>query len=460
MDCWIHFAGLQVLVTNSSPFYAAPEMILGKKYEGPEVDMWSLGVILFALLCGHLPFDDDNIKELYKKIATGNFVCPDYLMPNARHLISRLITVDPKERATLEEVLSSEWVNEGYTSQPQNYLPERPVITDPNELSKEIVNRILAFGYTNEDVLKAFSPEADQSKPNPVRSTYFLLLEMLQREEARFKSERKPATLKRLDAKPKSISVNSLGNSLSKIEEDSGLSAEQISSKKSVEGNARHIGKTKPFVSMHILTGPFGHRRSSTPDAKSRVGSSLSPISPIGAERKDNRPYTASGSAPVSAIEANSASTELALNHAQFSSRRPSQPQSPGGSYNTIRRGSLGGKVREELRAVSGWFLNVSTTSSKNPTDIIAEVVRVLKLNSVSYKIENSFIIICEVDIDTLVNDLHTAEEGAKKGVVGFQIEVCKVPKMTLNGLNFKRLSGGVWNYKKVCNKLLHQMNL
>ncbi|KAI8805349.1 kinase-like domain-containing protein, partial [Cladochytrium replicatum] len=94
-----------------SPFYAAPEMILGKKYEGPEVDIWSLGVILFALLCGHLPFDDENMKELYKKIASGSYTIPDYLMPNARHLIGRLITVDPKKRATLDEILQHPWVN-------------------------------------------------------------------------------------------------------------------------------------------------------------------------------------------------------------------------------------------------------------------------------------------------------------------------------------------------------------
>ncbi|KXS16880.1 Pkinase-domain-containing protein, partial [Gonapodya prolifera JEL478] len=93
-----------------SPFYAAPEMILGRAYRGPEVDMWSLGVILFALLCGHLPFDDDNMKELYKKIAAGTYKSPDYLMPDARHLISRLITVDPAKRATLDEVLRHRWV--------------------------------------------------------------------------------------------------------------------------------------------------------------------------------------------------------------------------------------------------------------------------------------------------------------------------------------------------------------
>jgi len=88
-------------------------MILGKKYEGPEVDMWSLGVILFALLCGHLPFDDEDIQKLYRKIASGSYTCPEHVPPSAKHLIDRLITVDPKDRATLKEVMSHPWVMDG-----------------------------------------------------------------------------------------------------------------------------------------------------------------------------------------------------------------------------------------------------------------------------------------------------------------------------------------------------------
>ena len=70
-----------------SPFYASPEMIIGKKYEGPEVDVWSLGVILFALLCGHLPFDDENPKDLYRKIINAEYTIPGHVPEDCKLLI-------------------------------------------------------------------------------------------------------------------------------------------------------------------------------------------------------------------------------------------------------------------------------------------------------------------------------------------------------------------------------------
>ncbi|KAJ3378563.1 Map microtubule affinity-regulating kinase, partial [Lobulomyces angularis] len=590
-----------------SPFYAAPEMILGKKYEGPEVDMWSLGVILFALLCGHLPFDDDNIKELYKKIASGTYTCPDYLLPNARHLISRLITVDPRERATLEEVLSHQWVNEGYDSPPPNYVPERPVIKDFSLLSKEIVNRILAFGYRIEDVEKAFGPDSNHSKPNPVRATYFLLLEMLQREELKLRLERKSSLssnllqqnntplqkVKALPGKYTSMSTNNIGQgvSLSKIDEncDNNLSERELISqdnkqdqKQSTIGPSKienhnsfnnitkvtnsanaqqknkvqlqqpekHIGNNRPYVSMQLLTTKE-NRRLSTPEPNENVKvTNYSPVTPnsappnyplppipvfkskkrqveqvksdaasvtvntnleepSGSDRpdpkynnfiKESQPQNKEKATVVKKDEANTSSqivnknskvtttlkdqstSESGTGDIYHSSRRLSMPLNQ--QSNLPRRASIV-KMKEELRAVSGWFLNVSTTSSKSPNEILKEVTRVLEQNCVAFEVEG-FIVMCEANVDLLLvnnaqqsqkeafnsefNDnssLNEADSNAipvesnnknnsapiniqgKKSILTFQIEICKVPKMNLYGLNFKRIGGGVWNYKK-----------
>ena len=62
-----------------SPAYAAPELIAGRSYLGAEADLWSMGILLYALLCGYLPFDDDNINVLYKKIAIGKYETPPWL---------------------------------------------------------------------------------------------------------------------------------------------------------------------------------------------------------------------------------------------------------------------------------------------------------------------------------------------------------------------------------------------
>lgn len=81
-----------------SPCYAAPEMIAGKRYEGIMVDIWSSGVILFAMLCGYLPFDDNETQKLYHKIMRGDYKIPSFVSPEARDLIKRVLNVDVLNR--------------------------------------------------------------------------------------------------------------------------------------------------------------------------------------------------------------------------------------------------------------------------------------------------------------------------------------------------------------------------
>lgn len=87
-----------------SPHYAAPELIGRVRYQLDKVDIWSLGVILYATLCRRLPFDDPDVPTLLAKAEKGVYFVPDILSKDARDLISKMLTVDPRKRIPIRKI--------------------------------------------------------------------------------------------------------------------------------------------------------------------------------------------------------------------------------------------------------------------------------------------------------------------------------------------------------------------
>ena len=108
-----------------SSAYAAPEMISNQKYSGPEADIWSLGVVLYTMICGYLPFDDDNEKRVHDKILNLTYEFPDSISEDAKDLVRSIVKLKPSERLSIPEILKHRWFD-SYT----------PVDEDPSYLER------------------------------------------------------------------------------------------------------------------------------------------------------------------------------------------------------------------------------------------------------------------------------------------------------------------------------------
>ncbi|KAF2743754.1 serine threonine protein kinase SNF1p [Sporormia fimetaria CBS 119925] len=176
-----------------SPNYAAPEVISGKLYAGPEVDVWSCGVILYVLLVGRLPFDDEWIPTLFKKIAAGSYSIPNYLSPGAVSLIKRMLMVNPVHRITIEDIRKDPWflkdlppylavprqeffdtgVDPNKAIDPQSLAPSQPAPL-AEKLHEEVVDKLrITMGYSKEDVQEALS----HNEPSAIKDAYLIVRE-------------------------------------------------------------------------------------------------------------------------------------------------------------------------------------------------------------------------------------------------------------------------------------------
>ena len=122
-----------------SPCYAAPEMIAGKDYEGPLADIWSCGVILFALVCGYLPFEDGNTNALYQKILSGVCKPAKWISPEVNDLISKILEVDPERRYRISDIRQHPW----YRSVSDEEVPRDLISSEDEENSRDQIVRTL-----------------------------------------------------------------------------------------------------------------------------------------------------------------------------------------------------------------------------------------------------------------------------------------------------------------------------
>ncbi|KAJ3682822.1 hypothetical protein LUZ60_013049 [Juncus effusus] len=154
-----------------SPNYAAPEVISGKLYAGPEVDVWSCGVILYALLCGTLPFDDENIPNLFKKIKSGMYTLPSHLSALARDLIPRMLVVDPMKRIAIREIKEHSW----FQTRLPRYLAVPPPDTSiqSKKIDEDILEEMIKKGFEKGPLVEAISSRVQ----NEATVMYYLLLD-------------------------------------------------------------------------------------------------------------------------------------------------------------------------------------------------------------------------------------------------------------------------------------------
>lgn len=120
-----------------TPAYVAPEVLRKKGYDGAKADIWSCGVILYVLLAGFLPFQNENVMKMYTKIFKAEFVFPPWISNEAKRLISRLLVADPEKRITIPAMMRVPWFCKGFT-RPIAFSIQEPAQENSDPQSKEL----------------------------------------------------------------------------------------------------------------------------------------------------------------------------------------------------------------------------------------------------------------------------------------------------------------------------------
>ncbi|CAL7934142.1 unnamed protein product [Xylocopa violacea] len=413
-----------------SPTYAAPELILGKKYLGSEVDIWSMGVLLYALLCGFLPFDDNSIESLYRKILSGKYNEPSWLSSSSKRLIRAMLQVDPKKRITIQELCNHHWITAGFLN-PVTFVHKTNFEKDDDVLS----TMSAICGEHASDIWKKL---VKSDRTDYKTATYLLLL------------DRKLRGL--------SLRISSSAKSYFKPECEGGGNG--IITKLDYSPRNKPIRSPVCDATVKVL--------SKTPD---NTNNFMEPHLP-GRKRLRSK----EGDDACSPVPAKRAAEKDRLvstpTDTPGSDTRGSQSSTPGSARKVMMGLERGlNRVRcvltpkrrvknenidpDQPNVLSGKGLcNVSSTSNDDPKYVLSQLRRALRRKGIMCH-QKGFILQGETE-DCTEDD--TARPFSSRNACSFELEVCLLEGVSNNklvGIRRKRLKGDAWVYKRVCEEVL-----
>ncbi|XP_052639243.1 MAP/microtubule affinity-regulating kinase 3 isoform X16 [Harpia harpyja] len=515
-----------------SPPYAAPELFQGKKYDGPEVDVWSLGVILYTLVSGSLPFDGQNLKELRERVLRGKYRIPFYMSTDCENLLKRFLVLNPTKRGTLEQIMKDRWINAGHE---EDEL--KPFVEPELDISdQKRIDIMVGMGYSQEEIQESLS----KMKYDEITATYLLLGRKSSEFDASDSSSSSNLSLAKV--RPSSDLNNSTGQSphhkvqrsISSSQKqrrysdhagpsipsvvaypkrsqtsttDSDLKEEGIQSRKSSSsavagrgiapaspmlGNASNPNKAdiperkKSSAVPSNNTAPGAMTRRNTYVCSERTTADRHSVIQNGKENStipDQRTPVASTHSISSAttpdrIRFPRGTASRSTFHGQLRERRTATyngpPASPSLSHEatplsqTRTRGStnLFSKLTSKLTRSRNvavdqkdenkeakprslrFTWSMKTTSSMDPNDMMREIRKVLDANNCDYEQRERFLLFC----------VHG--DGHAENLVQWEMEVCKLPRLSLNGVRFKRISGTSIAFKNIASKIANELKL
>lgn len=482
-----------------SPAYAAPELISGKEYLGSQADLWSMGILLYALLCGYLPFDDEKIPQLYKKIQNGKYENPPWLTEESKTLISRMLQVDPQKRVTIKQLMTHPWLTKD-TNVPVEWKSKYKRCLDEDCITELAVHH----GKSKTDMEK----DVAEFKFDYLTSSYFLLLEkkmkgrpvrLLHQKNQQAQTPCRPRSHSAdpsfgIELTPTSYTpTQSANTNCDKNElgprpppcgcEERGRSRARERLAFSAQDENKENEDKENIENFRVPQTPsIPYRTPKQKSAKAPRPVSTQPVktrSPLMAKqlpmlddtlctpgKKDNS-YLNTTLSPSRSYD--SQLNNLKKERPLSARKKPlsldeglqKEPDTPGSASKT-RKGSVFGSLEKVFNMLTPKKQRSSSTDGPRKVKALHNVYKTgefsadFVLNKIKSVIEEKFISYKQSDYTlrcTVMDDWRRVQ-------LAFDLEVCSLPKMPYVGICRKRVKGDTWHYKKLCEDILASSRL